>query len=240
MNPPSQDLVQNLLLRAASPDAYALIAPHMRSVHLPLKLTLVEPDEPTDVVCFLDSGLASVVAVTDEKDMVEVGHIGFEGATGLHTALHSGQSPTRTFIQGEGAGYLVPTSIVRCTLDTQPDFETLVLRYLHSFNIQVSYTALANARFSIYERLSRWLLMCQDRLGQDLGLTHQFLSIMLGVRRSGITNQLHLLEGIGAIRSTRGNIRILDRAKLEEIAGGSYGVAEGEYERLIGVALRYR
>jgi CRP-like cAMP-binding protein len=124
-------------------------------------------------------------------------------------------------------------------LDVEPGFRALVLKYLHAFNIQVSYTALANARFSIYERLSRWLLMCHDRLGEDLGLTHQFLSIMLGVRRSGITDQLHLLEGIGAIRSTRGNIRILDRSKLEDIAGGSYGVAEREYERLIGAPLRY-
>lgn len=226
MNPPSQAQVRNLLLRATSPDVYALIAPHMRLVELPLKLTLVEQDQPTAMVCFPESGLASVVAITTEDEMVEVGHIGFEGATGLHTALQTDRSPTKTFMQGEGAGYLVPASIIRSSLDNRPDLHALVLRYLHSFTIQVSYTALANARFSVYERLSRWLLMCQDRLGDDLGLTHQFLSIMLGVRRSGITDQLHLLEGIGAIRSTRGNIQILNRAKLEDIAGGSYGVAE--------------
>ncbi|MBO9171916.1 Crp/Fnr family transcriptional regulator [Rhizobium sp. L80/93] len=240
MNPPPQAQVRNLLLRAASPDAYALIAPHMRFVELPLRFTLVERDEPSATICFLESGLASVVAVTTEDEMVEVGHIGFEGAAGVHRALHTDRSPTKTFMQGEGAGYLVPASVMRSTLDTRPEFQALVLKYLHSFTIQVSYTALANARFSIYERLSRWLLMCQDRLGDDLGLTHQFLSIMLGVRRSGITDQLHLLEGIGAIKSTRGNIQILNRAKLKDIAGGSYGVAEQEYQRLIGVPLRYR
>ena len=142
-------------------------------------------------------------------------------------------------MQGEGHGYLMPADVVRSVMDTSPQDRTLILRYLHSFTIQVSYTALANARLSIYERLSRWLLMCQDRLGDDLGLTHQFLSIMLGVRRSGITDQLHMLEGIGAIRSTRGNVRILDRNKLEEIAGGSYGVPENEYERLIGAKIRF-
>lgn len=239
MNLPFQTQVRNLLLRTTSPDAYAAIAPHMRFVELPLKLTLVEPDEPTEVIYFLETGLASVVAITTEDEMVEVGHIGFEGAAGLHTALHTDRSPTKTFMQGEGGGYMVPASVIKSTLNTRPEFRELVLRYLHSLTIQVSYTALANARFSIYERLSRWLLMCQDRLGDDLGLTHQFLSVMLGVRRSGITDQLHLLEGIGAIRSTRGNIQILNRAKLEDIAGGSYGVAEEEYHRLIGLPLRY-
>ncbi|MGV1754698.1 Crp/Fnr family transcriptional regulator [Agrobacterium sp. CG674] len=239
MTPPLQDKVRNLLLRAASPAAFALLAPHMRHIELPLNFALVEQDQSTDKICFLEKGLASVVAITTDDEMVEVGHIGFEGATGLHTVLNADRSPTRTFMQGEGHGYLMPADVVRSVMDTSPEDRALILRYLHSFTIQVSYTALANARLSIYERLSRWLLMCQDRLGDDLGLTHQFLSIMLGVRRSGITDQLHMLEGIGAIRSTRGNVRILDRNKLEEIAGGSYGVPENEYERLIGAKIRF-
>jgi len=238
MKPPFQDHVRNLLLRACSPDAFAMIAPHMEAIELPLKLTLVEQDEPNETICFLERGLASVVAITAEDEMVEVGHIGFEGATGLHTALHATQSPSKTFMQGEGLGFLVPVSVITSALESIPEFRALVLKYIHSCNIQLTYTALANARYSIYERLARWLLMCQDRLGDDLGLTHQFLSIMLGVRRSGITDQLHLLEGIGAIRSTRGNIRIVNRSKLEDIAGGCYGVAEREYERLIGVPPR--
>jgi hypothetical protein len=92
---------------------------------------------------------------------------------------------------------------------------------------------LANARYSINERLSRWLLMVHDRLlRDDLPLTHEFLALMLGVRRSGITNELHVLEGIHAIRATRGNVRILDREKLETIAAGSYGTLEMIYEDL--------
>jgi hypothetical protein len=76
--------------------------------------------------------------------------------------------------------------------------------------------------------------MCHDRLQQpDLPLTHEFLSLMLGVRRSGVTDQLHVIEGRGMIKATRGNVRILDRSKLEDLAGGCYGVPEREYERLI-------
>jgi hypothetical protein len=89
------------------------------------------------------------------------------------------------------------------------------------------------------ERLARWLLMCHDRIDRvDLPLTHEFLALMLGVRRSGVTNELHILEGIHAIKATRGNVKILNREKLEEIAGGCYGLPEAEYERLIGVAIK--
>jgi CRP-like cAMP-binding protein len=85
------------------------------------------------------------------------------------------------------------------------------------------------------ERLSRWLLMCHDRMrSDDMALTHEFLSLMLGVRRSGVTDNLHILEGMRAIKATRGRIYIRDRATLEEIAGGCYGAPEKEYDRLIG------
>jgi CRP-like cAMP-binding protein len=231
---PTQDRVQNLLLRSASPEAFDQISPHMKLIELPLRLTLVEPDQRTDYVCFLEKGLASVVALTSDDEIAEVGHVGFEGATGLHTLLFTDQSPSKTFMQGEGAGYQVPVSVPKNVADNNLAFRALIMRYLHVSGIQLTYTALANARFSIYERLARWLLMCHDRLGDDLGLTHEFLSIMLGVRRSGITDHLHLLEGINAIKATRGNIRVLDRGKLEDIAGGCYGIAEREYERLIG------
>jgi hypothetical protein len=96
---------------------------------------------------------------------------------------------------------------------------------------------MANGRYSMQQRLARWLLMCQDRLDRfDLPLTHEFLSLMLGVRRSGVTNELHILEGIHAIKATRGNVRVQNREKLEEIADGCYGLPEAEYERLIGIS----
>lgn len=234
----SQNRVQNLLLRAAPSDAFSLLIDRMDRVELPLRMTLVEPERATEYVHFLESGLASVVTIMPNSQMTEVGHIGFEGATGLHTALHAEQTPARTFMQGEGIGYRVSVAVVQEVSEQVPAFGALVLRYIQSSNIQLSYTALANARFSIYERLARWLLMCQDRLGDEIGLTHEFLAVMLGVRRSGVTDHLHILEGINAIKATRGNIRILDRDKLLEIAGACYGVAEREYERLIGLSPR--
>jgi hypothetical protein len=91
------------------------------------------------------------------------------------------------------------------------------------------------------ERLARWLLMCHDRLdGDNLAVTHEFLSLMLGVRRSGVTDHLHILEGMGAIRSTRGNVRVRSREKLLDIAGGSYGIPEREYEKVLGLPARVK
>ena len=100
---------------------------------------------------------------------------------------------------------------------------------------QTAQSALVNGSSIVEERLARWILMCRDRLDADeFPITHDFLAMMLGVRRSSVTDAIHLLEGNLLIKATRGNIQILDRARLEHAAGASYGVPEAEYRRLIG------
>jgi CRP-like cAMP-binding protein len=108
-----------------------------------------------------------------------------------------------------------------------------MLRYVHVFMMQLANTVLANSA-RIEQRLARWLLMYQDRIrGVSLAVTHQALSSMLGVRRAGITEAIHVLEGRKMIRSQRGLINILDRPRLEMMTAGSYGGPEAEYRRLI-------
>ena len=115
--------------------------------------------------------------------------------------------------------------------------KALLLLYSRAQTVQIAESALAFARFSIEERLARWILMCHDRHGyDDIPLTHELLSVMLGTRRAGVTTTLHILEGAGMIRSTRGNITVRDRSKLSEAAGGSYGGSEAEYNRLFPFA----
>ena len=100
---------------------------------------------------------------------------------------------------------------------------------------QTAQSALVNGSSIIEERLARWILMCRDRLdSNEFPITHDFLSMMLGVRRSSVTDAIHLLEGANLIKATRGNILIVDRDRLERAAGASYGVPEAEYRRLIG------
>jgi CRP-like cAMP-binding protein len=235
----SQSTVSNLLLRALPPEAFDLLKPAMQRIDLPLKFELVTPDVPNDQVVFLERGLGSLVATSSDNEIVEVGHIGYEGLAGMHVLLKVPKTPNKTFMQAEGNGISVPTSVFLGMVGQIPAANDLLLRYVHCCELQLAHSALANARYNMPERLARWLLMCHDRLQtDDLPLTHEFLSIMLGVRRSGVTNEIHILEGVHAIKATRGNIRIVDRQKLEDVAGGSYGIPEDEYEEHIGFPIR--
>ena len=111
----------------------------------------------------------------------------------------------------------------------------LLLKYIQTFMVQTAHTAIANAHAKLPERLSRWILMAQDRVGgDDLALTHEFLALMLGVRRPGVTETLQVLSRKRLIKTGRGRILVLDRKGLERSAGGYYGVPEQEYRRLIG------
>ncbi|MBY2966285.1 Crp/Fnr family transcriptional regulator [Rhizobium leguminosarum] len=238
---PAQDqrIVHNLLLKALPAEAFDLLAADAQAVELPLRHVLVESDQPHEHVCFVESGLASMVATNAEDEAVEVGHIGFEGMAGLHVVLKTNTTPNRTFMQVAGSGLLVSVETFGRVLAAFPAVNDLFLQYMHCCDIQLAQSALANGRYNMHERLARWLLMCHDRLnGNDLPLTHEFLALMLGVRRSGVTNELHVIEGMRAIRSTRANVKVLDRERLEEIAAGSYGIPEREYERLIGLPIR--
>jgi CRP-like cAMP-binding protein len=230
----SQSEVRNRLLKALPPQAYEILRPHMEMVDLSLKQDLVEAGQPNAFVYFIESGLASVVAESSDGESVEIGHVGREGMAGYHVMLMTPTSSHRTFMQSVGSAIRVPVAAFTGALEEHRSMRNLLLRYVHCCEVQLGHSALANGRYSMHERLARWLLMCHDRLdGDDLALTHEFLSLMLGVRRSGVTEQLHILEGLHAIKATRGNIRIIDREKLEEVAGGCYGAPEAEYRRLI-------
>ncbi|MGV1754673.1 Crp/Fnr family transcriptional regulator [Agrobacterium sp. CG674] len=236
----SQSTVQNLLLRSLPEEAFALLKPDMKRVGLPLRSELVSPDLPIEDVNFLESGLASVVATNSDDESVEVGHVGFEGMSGTHLVLGVESTPNKTFMQVEGSAIAIPAATLLSVIEQLPEAKKIILRYVHCRDMQLSHSALANARYNMSERLARWILMCHDRLRtNDLPLTHEFLSLMLGVRRSGVTNEIHILEGVHAIKATRGNIKILDRQKLEEMASGSYGIPEREYERYIGWSIRW-
>ncbi len=108
-------------------------------------------------------------------------------------------------------------------------------RYAMAFLTQATNTVISNANHPVEQRLARWLLMCRDRLEADeIGITHDVVANLLGIRRASVTVSLHVLEGIGAIRSTRGLVTVLDRALLMELAGEAYGQAEAEYRKLVG------
>ena len=117
--------------------------------------------------------------------------------------------------------------------------QTTLLKYVQAFLIQTSHTAICNARSHLEQRLARWVLMAHDRVGDaTIALTHEFLALMLGVRRAGVTEALQALVQQGLIKAARGQITVLDRDGLEASAGESYGVPEKEYRRLLGGGAR--
>ncbi len=210
----------------------------LERIELPLRFVQDRPGEPIEHVYFANEGLSSKIAVTQSGKRLEVGVIGREGMTGLAVVHGDSQTPHETFMQVAGEGYAsAPTDCAARCKPAAP-LRQFLLRYAQAFSVQVAHTALANGRYSIGERLARWLLMSQDRIGDELYLTHEFLSLMLGVRRAGVTEALQRLEGMKAIRSTRRHVTVLHRGKLEKCAGDCYGTPEAEYERLVGVPIR--
>ncbi|HYD88364.1 MAG TPA: Crp/Fnr family transcriptional regulator [Vitreimonas sp.] len=225
----------NRLLSTLSRNASALLAPHLAPVELALRQHIERPGEDISHVYFVTSGIVSVVARSSQHDSIEAGLIGCEGMTGIAVVMANHRSPHEAFVQLEGAAQRLEAEQLRIAMRRSEEISNVLLRFAHVFSTQVTHTALANARAKIEERLARWLLMVHDRVaGDEASLTHEFIAIMLGVRRPGVTDALHLLEGKGLIRATRGVVRIVDREGLELLAGGAYGVPEREYRRLLG------
>lgn len=221
----------NGLLKTLSDEDAALIRSRTELVTLEQDQLLFESRKPISHVYFFESGLSSEVVVATKS--IEVGCIGHEGCSGVPVLLGVDSSPHKAFMQAGGTALRIASSDLSELIDTNRAIRELLLRYAHVFMIQIAATALADGRYDIEQRLARWILMCQDRLGDELPLTHDFLSVMLGVRRPSVTDALHKLEGNRAIRAERALITVRDRAVLEETAGDSYGIPEAEYRRLI-------
>jgi CRP-like cAMP-binding protein len=210
--------------------------PHLKAVSLPVLKSLEKPNRRIDAVYFPDSGFASVVATRANDRQVEVGLIGLEGMTGLPIILGNHRSPNATYIQAKGEGRSIPSIQLRTAVLASRSLQTSLLKYVQAFGVQASQSALSFADSKLHQRLARWILMAHDRLGVDeLPLTHEFLSLMLGVRRAGVTEAVHALKREGLIDHVRGQVIIKNRKGLERRAGDSYGIAESEYRRLMGV-----
>lgn len=230
-----QSQVRNRLLASLTPADFALVAPFLEKVVMHRDYVLVIPNRTIDYVYFIESGMVSVVAEKIDGRSIEVGVYGRDGMGSTTVLLGSDRTPHHQYMQIGGDGYRLTTEDFLGVVAQSPAFQTIMLQFVHVFMTQTAQSALVNGSSIIEERLARWVLMCQDRLdAMEFPITHDFLSMMLGVRRSSVTDALHILEGDLLIKATRGNIRILDRPRLVRAAGASYGVPEEEYRRLFG------
>ena len=225
----------NRLLSSLSKADFGLLLPDLEAVSLDLRKVLERPNKRIADVYFPDAGFASVVAVQPKQTKVEVGLIGREGMTGLPVVLGNHKTPHETYIQAAGHGQRITATKLRKAMAASSSLQSQLLKFVQAFMLQTAQTAISNARAKLNERLARWILMADDRIdGSRLPLTHEFLSLMLGVRRAGVTEALHALESEGLIRASRGEIIVRSRKGIERRAGGSYGIPEAEFRRLIG------
>ena len=226
--------VRNRLLKAMSPEDFARLQPSLELTDLPLLQVLIVPNQRVEHLYFLESGVSSITA-EGANGRIEVGLVGWEGLVGAVPVLTgSDRVPHDHFMQLAGEGLRIGAEAMTTAMDASSSLRRLLLRYIQTEVVQTRQTAFVNGSYNIEARLARWLLMCHDRVeGDDLPLKHEFLSMMLGVQRTGVTLALQNLEGAGRIRARRGRITVIDRERLEALADGSYGAPEAEYARLI-------
>jgi CRP-like cAMP-binding protein len=192
-------------------------------VTLPIHSVLNEVNEPISYLYFINSGLASVLSVLQDGKSVEVGLTGREGFVGVPVVAGFKTSPTRVIMQIEGNGYRILPKDLLAALKTSPPLERSLLRYSQELALQAGQIAACNRVHEVDERLARWLLMSQDRIGGSLiPLTQEFLAHMLGTRRASVTVAAGMLQKAGLISYVRGQLKIEDRERLENASCECY------------------
>jgi CRP-like cAMP-binding protein len=230
----SEHHYRNLLLARLPVRELELLSHELVPVTLPRRTQLELPDKKIGHIYFMESGIASVVASPGPGLHVEVGIIGFEGMTGLPVVLLNDRHPYSVYIQVDATALRIEVEAVQDAMKRSEICQRVFLGFTQSFLIQTSETAVANAKATVIERLARWLLMAQDRVGSEhIDLTHEFLALMMGSRRAGVTEALLDLSQRNMVSGKRGTITIIDRAGLIQLAGRYYGVPEKELQRLL-------
>jgi CRP-like cAMP-binding protein len=224
----------NLLLAALPGDDYERLLPELETVELRLKDTLYEANQPIRHIHFPLTGVVSMVATLQDGGTVEVGTIGQEGMVGLPAFFGAETAPLTTFAQVPGAAARMRVETLRAEIGSGAPLVAVLHRYAQAFLTQLSQSVACNRLHSLPERLARWMLMTQDRAGDEFAMTHEFMGQMLGVHRPAVTAALLELQRAGALDYGRGRMRVLDRVVLEGAACECYRVVRGEYDRLIG------
>jgi CRP-like cAMP-binding protein len=230
---PGNSISNRLLVALAREDLDPLRA-QLEPVPLRHKQTLSNPNTTIDHVYFPQEGMVSLVQPLDNGAMIEVGMIGNEGFVGIPVLLGADTSPLEAMVQIPGSALRMEASVFREAAVRRTALLGLLLRYAQALHIQVSLSAACNGRHTLPERLARWLLTARDRATSDqMPLSHEFLSMMLGVRRAGVTVAVGTLKAAGLIGNTHGQVTILDRQGLEAACCECYRTVRNEYRRLV-------
>jgi CRP-like cAMP-binding protein len=225
----------NRLLSLLSDDDYERLRPHLSPVVLEYRKSLYEASRPIEHVYFPIDGMASLVITTANGSSAEVGTIGSEGFVGLPVCLGEREAPSSVYVQVPGTGLRLDTRIFREEFERSSTLNSILLRYAHAFFDQVAQSAACAHLHKVEQRCCRWLLMTRDRMPtDDFLLTHEFLGMMLGVRRTTVTDVMGTLQKARLVRYRRGHVTILDRKALQQRACECYEISKLEFDRLLG------
>jgi CRP-like cAMP-binding protein len=232
----SQHLLKNRILGQLSADEFNSVQPWLTPVQLRSNTVLHEPGRTIEQVYFPLSGMISLLAVMRSGEQIEIGIVGADGLVGGGAAI-DGQFAGQLTVQLDGAAVRMPkVQFVEAYL-RHPRLRNLVDRYQAILLMQAQQNAACHALHSVRSRFCRWLLQSQDMIGTDtFTLTHEFLSHMLGVRRTTVSVEAHAVQEAGLIRYRRGHITIVNRDGLEDCACECYSVIRQETDRLMGAA----
>jgi CRP-like cAMP-binding protein len=229
------DQPANRLLGLLPPKDYERLRPHLEPVPLEHRMSLYRVHERIGFVYFIETGVGSLVNTMKNGDAAEVGTIGNEGVVGLPLVLNDDRAPTSVYVQVPGAGLRMKATLFNKELARSASMRTVMHRYAHAFFNQVAQSAACNHFHTLQQRCCRWLLMTHDRMQSDqFLLTQEFLAMMLGVQRTGVSAAAGGLQRAGLITYKRGNVTILDRRGLMRRSCECYGVSKKEFDRLLG------
>ncbi len=225
----------NRLLSLLSDDDYERLRPFLSLDVLDYRKDLYQASRPIEHVYFPVDGVASLVITTSDGSSVEVGTIGNEGVVGLPVCLGDHEAPSSVYVQVPGKALRMDARHFRGELERNPNMNLVMLRYAHAFFNQVAQSAACAHLHRVEQRCCRWLLMTRDRMPSgDFLLTQEFLGMMLGVRRTTVTDVMGTLQKAGLIRYRRGHVTILDHDALQQRACECYKVSRLEFDRLLG------
>ena len=228
-------LHKNEILAALSPAVYGRLEPYLQPVTLKLGEILRRADEPITHLYFPINCLLSVTLTMQDGASAEVGMVGRREVLGINALMGSYESTqTEYVVQIAGDAVKIEAQILRQEFERNGELRDLLLRCAQAFLAQVSQTAACNALHTLEQRLPRWLLEAQVRVqSQHLALTQEFIAIMLGVRRSGVTQAAQRLQERKIIQYRRGNVQILDQDGLEASACECFRAIQTQYDRLL-------
>ena len=222
---PSLAAERNHILASLSPADREAIAPVLSRVRLVQDQSLFEFGAPVEYVYFMEHGILSLTAALSEnRSGMQVGMIGPEGFAGFSTVFGAGlPSMCHVSVQMPGTALRMSSVSFRSWLDRSPAFQFACFAHVRELMSQFAQNAACNGAHPLLGRCANWLLMTHQRsAGMDFLLTHEYLAMTLGVRRSGVTVALRSLRDAGVIEHGRGRIRISDWDRLNEISCGCH------------------